>query len=123
VGVSFNYTAMGMRGAGSRLCWLPSLSLVLSVSRRTSTGCIRCAKQPHVLMAGAQTLALLHLSPSGGSGDDPSPTKVAQDAASAYAAGVQALLAHEAALQRGTATVRCIKITTVFWLSSAWDAM
>lgn len=69
-----------------------------------------------MLVAGAQTLSLLCLSASGDSGGgEPSPSGVAPAAVAAYAAGVEATLAYEAALQRGTATIRCIRIRAIFW--------
>ena len=67
-------------------------------------------------MVCAQTLSLLCLSASGDSGGGkPSPSVDASAAVAAYAAGVEALLAHEAALQQGTATVRCVRFIPIFW--------
>lgn len=72
----------------------------------------------------AQALSLLCLGlPGGGAGAEPAPTGVAPATVAAYAAGTQALLAHEAALQRGTAAIRCIRISVVLCLSHAQRVM
>ncbi len=75
-----------------------------------------------------QTLALLHTVQAAGRHADwrePEPVlrELSPAADAAYAAGVRALLAHEAALQRGTAAIRCIRISVLLCPSHAQRVM
>jgi hypothetical protein len=72
-----------------------------------------------------QALALLHtVRAAGAQTRRREPERVLRDlspaADAAYAAGVRAMLAHEAALQRGTATMRCT-IPDIWHRPSGWQ--